>query len=66
MGAVSTMMSSEQIQEILEQLAGIRRRIDELHNDWEAHRDALGVIRGLDEVSARADAYPRDGRASPC
>ena len=32
-------MTSDQTQEILDQLAGIRRRIDELRNDWDAHRD---------------------------
>jgi hypothetical protein len=51
-------MTSEQTQEILDQLAGIRRRIDELRDDWEARRDMATVIRGLDELSARSAAYP--------
>jgi hypothetical protein len=51
-------MTSEQTQEILGQLAGIRRRIDELRDDWEAHRDVASVIRGLDELSVSSAAYP--------
>ena len=51
-------MSSEQTQETLDHLAGIRRRIDELRDDWTARRDAATVIRGLDELSARSAAYP--------
>jgi len=51
-------MTSEQTQEILDRLAGIRRRIDELRDHWETHRDVPTVIRGLDELSARSAAYP--------
>ncbi len=51
-------MTPEQTQEILDRLAGIRRRIDELRNDWEAHHDAPSVIRGLDELSASSAAHP--------
>ena len=51
-------MTSEQTQETLDQLAGIRRRIDELLDEWRAHRDAAAVIRGLDELSASSAAYP--------
>jgi hypothetical protein len=51
------MMRSEQTQEIFDQLAGIRRRIDELRDEWEADRDVATVVRGLDELSARSAAY---------
>jgi hypothetical protein len=51
-------MTSEQTQEILDRLAGSRRRVDELRNDWEAHHDVPAVIRGLDELSASSAAYP--------
>lgn len=51
-------MTSKQTQEILDQLAEIRRRTDELHNDWEAHGDRATVIRGLDELSASSAAHP--------
>jgi hypothetical protein len=50
-------MTSKQTQETLDQLASIRRRIDELRNHWETHSEAT-VIRGLDELSASAAAYP--------
>ena len=51
-------MTSEQTQEILDQLAAIRRRIDQLRNDWDSHGDVAAVIRGLDELSARSAQYP--------
>ena len=51
-------MASEQTQEILDQLAGIRRRIDELSDHWEVDHDVATVIRGLDELSASSAAYP--------
>ena len=51
-------MTSQQTQEILDQLAGIRRRIDEMRDDWGAHRDVATVTRGLDELSASSAAYP--------
>ncbi len=51
-------MRPEQTQEILDQLAGIRRRIDELREGWEADRDVATVVRGLDELSANSAAYP--------
>lgn len=51
-------MSSRPIDEVLDQLAGIRRRIDELRDEWEARRDTATVVRGLNELSARSAAYP--------
>jgi hypothetical protein len=51
-------MTSEQTEEILGQLAEIRRRIDELRDDWEVQHDAASVMRGLDELSASSAAYP--------
>ena len=51
-------MTSEQTQEILDELGGIRRCIAELRDDWEAHRDVATVIRGLDELSASSARYP--------
>jgi len=51
-------MTPEQTQEVLDRLAGIRRRIDELRNDWEAHHEVPTVIRALDELSASSAAYP--------
>jgi hypothetical protein len=51
-------VASKQTQEILDQLAGIRRRIDELRDHWEVDHDVATVIRGLDELSARSAAYP--------
>ena len=46
------------IQEILYQLVGIRRRIDELSGQWKVEHDVAGVVRGLDELSARSAAWP--------
>ena len=51
-------MTSEQTQEILDQLAGIRRRIHELSDQWGVDHDVATVIRGLDELSASSAAYP--------
>jgi nitroimidazol reductase NimA-like FMN-containing flavoprotein (pyridoxamine 5'-phosphate oxidase superfamily) len=53
-------VASKQTQEILDQLAGIRRRIDELSEHWEVNHDVAIVIRGLDELSASVSsaAYP--------
>ena len=51
-------MTSKQTQEILAQLAAIRRGIDELRDDWEVQHDAASVMRGLDELSASSAAYP--------
>ena len=51
-------MASKQTQEILDHLAGIRRRIDELSDRWEVDHDVAAVISGLDELSARSAAYP--------
>ena len=51
-------MTSEQTQEILDRLAGIRRRIDELRDHWQARRDVMTVVRELDELSAKSAAYP--------
>ena len=55
---VPTTMTSDRTEEVLDQLAAIRRRIDELLNDWDAHRDTANAIRGLNELAARSDAYP--------
>jgi hypothetical protein len=51
-------VASKQTQEILNQHAGIRRRIAELSDDWEVNHDEETVIRGLDELSASSAAYP--------
>jgi hypothetical protein len=51
-------MTSEQTQESLDQLGAIRRRIDELRNDWKTRRDVATVIRRLDELSASSTEYP--------
>ena len=51
-------MTSKQTQEILDQLDGIRRRVDELSDHWEVDHDVTTVIRGLDELSASSAAYP--------
>ena len=51
-------MTPEETQTVLDQLTGIRRRIDELRHQWEAQRDAPTVIRGLDELSAGSAAFP--------
>jgi hypothetical protein len=51
-------MTPEQAQDRLDQLGGIRRRIDELQHEWESESDVASVIRGLDELSARSAAYP--------
>ena len=51
-------MASKQTEEILDQLAGIRRRIDELSDHWEVDHHVATVIRGLDELSASSAPYP--------
>jgi hypothetical protein len=51
-------VASDQTQEILDQLAGIRRRIDELKDRWEVGHDVATVIRRLEELSASSAAYP--------
>jgi hypothetical protein len=51
-------MASQETQEILDQLAGIRRRVDELRDGWGVNHDGARVIRGLDELSASSAAYP--------
>jgi hypothetical protein len=51
-------VASKQTQEILDQLDGIRRRIDELRERWEGDHDVGAVIRGLDELSASSARYP--------
>jgi hypothetical protein len=51
-------VASKQTQEILDQLVGIRRRIDELSDHWELDHDVASVIRGLDELSAGSAAHP--------
>ena len=51
-------MASKQTQEVLDQLARIRRRIDELTDQWKVDHDVVTVLRGLDELSATSAAYP--------
>ena len=51
-------MTSEETEAILDELAAIRRRIDTLRDDWQAHHDPAGVTRGLDELSASSARYP--------
>jgi hypothetical protein len=51
-------VASKQTQEILDQLAAIRRRIHELSDHWEVDHDVATLIRGLDELSASSAAYP--------
>jgi hypothetical protein len=51
-------VASNRTQEILDQLAGIRRSIDELRDHWEVHYDVATVIRGLNELSASSAAHP--------
>ena len=51
-------MSSQQTQEILDELDDLRRRVDEMRDRWHAHRDVEEVTRGLDELSGRSAAYP--------
>ena len=54
---VRTMTMSD-TQEALEQLAAIRRRIDYLRDDWDAHGDSASVIHSLNDLSARSAAFP--------
>ncbi len=50
--------TSRGVPKILDELAEIRRRIDELCDHWEVDQDVTTVIRGLDELSASSAAYP--------
>jgi hypothetical protein len=43
---------------VLEQLTAMRRRIDELRETWDAHRDVAEVVRELDALSAGSAAFP--------
>jgi hypothetical protein len=52
------MTTSDKTEAILAQIAAIRRRIHDLSDDWDAHRDAASVIRGLTEVSDSSAAFP--------
>ena len=51
-------MTSQQTQEILDELDDLRRRVDEMRDQWDAHTDVEEVTRGLDELSVRSAAYP--------
>jgi hypothetical protein len=51
-------VASKQTREVLDQLARIRRRIDELRDRWEVDHDVPAVVRGLDGLSASSAAYP--------
>jgi len=51
-------VASKETEEILDQLTGIRRHIDELRDQWAVDHDVATVIRGLDELSASSTAYP--------
>lgn len=42
----------------LDELAGIRSRIDTLRDDWDANHDVTRTIRQLDALSATCTAYP--------
>jgi hypothetical protein len=52
------MPASEGTPETLDELTEIRRRLDELRDVWDSRRDLACVIRGLEELSLRAVAYP--------
>ena len=52
------MLTSKTTPEILDELAEIRRQLDKLRDAWESHRDVASVIRGLEELSLKAVAYP--------
>ena len=43
---------------MLDELARIRGRIEELSDHWAVHHDVASVIRGLDELSASSAAHP--------
>jgi hypothetical protein len=58
LGNEGNAVASKQTLEILDQLAGIRRRIDELGDRWEVDHDVANVVRGLDELSTRSARYP--------
>ena len=52
-------MTSERAQEVVAQLAGIRRRIDELRDHWDApHREMAMMVGALDELSVSSAPYP--------
>ena len=51
-------MTSQQTQETLNELDGLRRCVDEMHAQWDARHDVEEVTRGLDELSVRSAAYP--------
>jgi hypothetical protein len=53
-----TAMKSQQTQEILDHLGSIRRRIDELRSDWEAHHDVDVAAHQLHELAATSTGYP--------
>jgi hypothetical protein len=53
-----TRVKSDETQRTLEELETIRRQLDELRQDWDAHHDATDVVRGLKELSASSAAYP--------
>lgn len=51
-------MASRQLEEILDELAGIRRSVDQLAERWAVDHDEAKVIQGLDALSAASAAYP--------
>lgn len=51
-------MTSDGREEVLEQLALIRRRVDELRESWDAHHNVAGIVRELDGLSAGSTALP--------
>jgi hypothetical protein len=51
-------VASRPVQEILDQLAGIRRGVDQLAERWAVDHDDEKVIHGLDALSAASAAYP--------
>ena len=57
-------MTSEQAQETLDQLAGIRRRIDELRDQWEVNHDVAAVMRSLDDCRLTRQRIRRSRRCS--
>jgi hypothetical protein len=42
----------------LDHLASVRRDLDELRNDWEAHRDVGAATHQLHELAAKSAGYP--------
>jgi hypothetical protein len=51
-------VASRHTQEILDQLAETRRRIEVLHDRWDIDHDDAAVISGLDELSKACAARP--------